>query len=106
LKESKQLYKKTFSKLYKFYLVGKKEISLNYELAEELWRVYLKPVMPLYNLFMQYLGQLTKKPHKVHVDLWNMIFEFATTISDISDVKESDGWPVFIDDFVEYIRSK
>jgi fido (protein-threonine AMPylation protein) len=37
---------------------------------------------------------------KVHRDLWNMVYEFATSIKDVKEVNESDGWPVFIDEFV------
>ena len=37
---------------------------------------------------------------KVHVDLWKMVYEFMTTVEDISKVKESDGWPVFLDNFI------
>lgn len=86
-----------YVKLYKFYLVGNKDVSLDYDLAEELWRVYLKPIMNLYPQFMRYLEQLSKRPHKVHIDLWKMVYEFATSIKDVTAIQESDGWPVFLD---------
>lgn len=61
--------------------------------------------MPLYPQFSNYLNNLSKKPHKVHLDLWKMVFEFATTVKDVSAIQESDGWPVFLDEFVEFCRS-
>jgi hypothetical protein len=53
--------------------------------------------MPFYTKFIQYCEELTKKPLRVHKDLWKMVYEFAVTVNDISQVKEDDGWPVFID---------
>jgi hypothetical protein len=61
--------------------------------------------MHLYPQFLGYLGQLTKRPHKVHIDLWKMVFEFASTIKDVTTIQESDGWPVFLDEFTEYCKS-
>lgn len=43
--------------------------------------------MPLYSQFVAYLDQLTVKPHKIHNDLWKMVYEFATTIKDVNTVK-------------------
>jgi hypothetical protein len=55
LKGDKFAFKQMYTKMYKFYLVGNKEGSLDYAIAEELWRMYLKPIMPLYAKFMDYL---------------------------------------------------
>jgi len=44
-----------YNKLYRFYMLGKKELSLDYEIAEQLWKFYLKPVMHLYPQFIAYL---------------------------------------------------
>ncbi len=55
--------------------------------------------MHLYYEFVKYLEQLVKKPHKVHIDLWKMVYDFAISISDVKTVQESDGWPVFLDEF-------
>ena len=42
----------------------------------------------------------SKKPTKVHKDLWNMVYEFAVSVKDPKEVSQSDAWPVFLDDFV------
>ena len=55
LKSDKGAYKNLYTKIYKFYLIGNKEHSLDFSLAEELWRIYLKPIMPLYSKFMEFL---------------------------------------------------
>ena len=55
LKSDKGAYKILYTKIYKFYLIGNKEHSLDFSLAEELWRIYLKPIMPLYSKFMEFL---------------------------------------------------
>ena len=97
-------YGQLYKKIYKFYLVGNKNMSLEFSIAEELWKIYLKPVMPLFNKFMEYLQNRTIKPMRVHKDLWNMVYDFGVTVKDISTVSEMDGWPVFLDDFVEYCK--
>ena len=44
---------------------------------------------------------------KVHRDLWNMMLEFSYDVANLeSDYKEEDGWPVFVDNFVEFIKEK
>ena len=35
-----------------------------------------------------------------------MVYEFTVTVKDINKVKEDDGWPVFLDDFVEWLKGK
>jgi hypothetical protein len=50
--------------------------------------------------FMNYCQSLAKKPSKVNKDLWKMVYEFARNVKNINLVKEDDGWPVFIDEFV------
>ena len=79
---------------------------MEYDTAVQIWGLYLKKVMPLYNQFIDYCEKCVKKPKKVHKDLWKMVYEFATTVNDINQVKEDDGWPVFLDDFVEYFKNQ
>ena len=60
--------------------------------------------MLYFNDFINYCQNLTKKPTKVNKDLWKMVYEFALNVKNIHLVKEDDGWPVFIDQFVEYMQ--
>ncbi len=84
---------------YGFYLCGK-DTTLEYDLAVQIWKLYLKQVMTCYQQFIEYCESCSKKYKKVHKDLWRMVYEFATTVMSINDVKEDDGWPVFLDEFV------
>ena len=87
MKSDKAAYKEMYTKIYKFYLIGNKEHSLDFSIAEELWTIYLKPIMFLYTQFLEFLKKKSKKPAKVHKDLWNMVYEFALTIKDPKEVK-------------------
>jgi hypothetical protein len=106
INNDKFAYRQLYTRIYKFYLVGSKNSSLEFTIAEQLWRIYLRPIMPLYNQFMNYLEKKTIKPTRVHKDLWSMVYDFATSVSDISKVSEMDGWPVFLDEFVEFCREQ
>jgi hypothetical protein len=46
---------------------------------------------------MEYCENCVKKPKHVRKDVWKLVYEFATTVKNIDDVKENDGWPVFLD---------
>lgn len=35
-----------------------------------------------------------------------MVYEFCITVKDINTVKEDDGWPVFLDDFADFLKAK
>jgi hypothetical protein len=79
---------------------------MDFEFAEALWSVLLRKDFVYLKQFQQYLDHLgAKKPTKCHKDLWNMLYEFATVVKDIKkDYSESDAWPVFIDNFVEWLK--
>lgn len=52
--ERKDLYKRTYDKLFDFYSVTK-IATLDFDIAEQLWEIYLKGVMILHSEFMEYL---------------------------------------------------
>ena len=35
-----------------------------------------------------------------------MMYEFSTTVNSLKEYKEEDGWPLFIDSFVEFLKEK
>ena len=82
--------------------------TLDMDTAEQLWMVYLKPKLQFYKEFIEYIGSLEdKETKKVHRDLWNMMLEFSIEIANVQrDYDENDGWPVFIDNFVEFLKEK
>ena len=81
---------------YGFYTVGK-EAVLSYDTGVQIWGLFLKGRMPHFELFMEYCENCLKKPKHMRKDVWKLVYEFATTVKNIDDVKENDGWPVFLD---------
>lgn len=59
-----------YRKLFDLY-TGKYQ-TLDFEIATQLWNVYLKNKMSYYNAFLAYLQSLEQK-NNVHRDLWNMM---------------------------------
>ena len=55
MSERKDLYKKTYDKLFEFYSVTKIP-TLDFDIAEQLWRIYLQGVMVFHNEFMGFLN--------------------------------------------------
>ena len=98
-------YEEMYKQLYEAFLV--KNLSMDFEYAESLWGVLLKD-FKLGKEFGEYLEHLgPKKPLKCHKDLWMMMYEFAQVVRNIEkDYSEGDAWPVFLDNFAEFVREK
>lgn len=80
-------------------------ITLDLEVAQSLWEVYLKNKLTYYKQFMDFISK-NPETQKIHRDLWNMILQFSVEVKNIDkDYKSEDGWPVFIDKFVDYIKN-
>ena len=62
-----------YEKFFDFYSVTK-IATLDFDIAVELWRVYLRGVLRYHDEFMDYLDQMPNKPVKIHRDLWKMIY--------------------------------
>lgn len=99
-----KVFKQMYRALFEAFLI--KNLSMDFGFAEELWALLLQHEFVYLRQFQQYLEFLgPKKPTKCHKDLWNMMHEFAVVVKDVKkDYKESDAWPVFLDNFVEYMR--
>lgn len=92
------MYKKVFD-LY----TGKYD-TLEFEVAVALWSTFLKSKLTTYPQFMSYLEKLPEH-NRVYRDLWNMVIEFAYQVKNVkNDYKEDDGWPIFIDKYVEHLN--
>lgn len=53
-----------------------KYTTLDFEVAQAIWQVYLKGKLKFYKEFFLYLESLTEKP-KIHKDSWNMMLDFS-----------------------------
>lgn len=94
------MYKKLFD------LYTGQHTTLDLDTAEALWGVYLKEKFKFYDKWMAYLNSLEEKQtKKVHKDLWFMVWDFCYEIQEIEKYSEDDGWPTFIDNFVEYVKN-
>lgn len=95
-----------YNSIFEAFLI--KNLSMDFEYAEALWTVLLAKTFKFqkeFNLYLESLGN--KKPTKCHKDLWQMMYEFSTVVKDINnDYKEADAWPVFLDNFVEFMKEQ
>ena len=80
----------------------------DFDYAKALWGALLKNSFKFpkeFNLYLESLG--AKKPLKCHKDLWQMMYEFAITVKEVGkDYSEADAWPVFLDNFVEFMKEQ
>ncbi|GMR61315.1 hypothetical protein PMAYCL1PPCAC_31510, partial [Pristionchus mayeri] len=97
-----------FKPLYQFaFTYGKNAGQRNLELSTALvyWKILFKdqfPLLPQWEEFMQ-----TRSGKAVTKDTWNLLFDFATSIKpDLSDYDENGAWPVTLDDFVKWARTR
>jgi DCN1-like protein 4/5 len=99
-----RVFKKMYKGIFDTFLI--KSLTMDFAFAEQLWSVLLAKEFTYLREFQQYLDFLgAKKPTKCHKDLWNMMYEFASVVKDINkDYSETDAWPVFIDNFVDWLK--
>lgn len=100
--------RETFKKVYEHIHVVQREQAkaLSFDTAFVLWEMYLKGNFVLYDEFMQYLKDLPKNKQKsINPDTWKMVLEFDdVTRGDLGKYKETDGWPIFVDEFVMKVQ--
>lgn len=80
--------------------------TIPFDMAEYVWGIYLKHRFSFYKEFMEYLKE-TKDKKGVNKDTWRMVIEFEHMVGgDLSKYKDTDFWPLIIDNLVLYIRGK
>lgn len=88
-----------------FYSVTKSP-TLDFDIAKQIWETYLKNRVSMYDDFMDYLNNMPKKIYKIHPDTWNFTLVFLKSVSSFNEYNENDAWPLFIDDFMAYVKEK
>eukprot|EP00698_Gefionella_okellyi_P009387 TRINITY_DN2381_c0_g1_i2.p1 TRINITY_DN2381_c0_g1~~TRINITY_DN2381_c0_g1_i2.p1 ORF type:complete len:353 (+),score=51.42 TRINITY_DN2381_c0_g1_i2:226-1284(+) len=78
--------------------------SIPMDSAQATWAVVLEGRFKLLEKWIQF--NTDKGLKSVPADVWRMVLKFASEVDDISTYSDSDGWPVVIDDFVDWIRER
>ena len=101
---------RSFKELYLFVFgfsrdAGSRNIGL--ETAVGLWKLLLQQKYPMVMDWVLFLETREKK-HDISRDTWNMVLDFfeLTKTRGIADYQDDGAWPVIIDEFVEFMRSR
>uniref|UniRef100_A0AC35UI45 Defective in cullin neddylation protein n=1 Tax=Rhabditophanes sp. KR3021 TaxID=114890 RepID=A0AC35UI45_9BILA len=104
--------KVNFDSLYEFTFLFAKttpnQKGLNAEVAIAYWKILYKTNNASYGIvqkWFEFLGDVNQK--YISRDTWNLFNSFTRVINaDFSNHSSNDSWPVLIDEFVDYVRSK
>lgn len=97
-----------FKSIYRYaydFARDKDQRSMDIETAKAMLQLVLGRLWPLYSSFHQFLEQ--SKYKVINKDQWCNVLEFSRTIKpDLSNYDEDGAWPVLLDEFVEWLKSK
>jgi len=98
----------TYKAIYRFgfdFARDKNQRSMDLETGMAMVRLLLAGRWPLCESFLQFLG--CSRHRVVNRDQWNNILEFSRTIApDLANYDENGAWPVMLDEFVVWRRSR
>ncbi|XP_058491023.1 DCN1-like protein 5 [Solea solea] len=83
----------------------KDQRSLDMDTAKSMLALLLGRTWPLFPVFHQFLEQ--SKYKGMNKDQWYNVLEFSRTITtDLSNYDEDGAWPVLLDEFVEWLKTR
>ncbi|XP_054712334.1 DCN1-like protein 5 isoform X1 [Uloborus diversus] len=98
----------TFKNIYRYaydFARDKDQRSMDIETAKAMLQLLLGRIWPLYSSFHQFLEQ--SKYKVINKDQWCNVLEFSKTIKpDLSNYDEDGAWPVLLDEFVDWLKTK
>lgn len=98
------LFKNIYRYAYDF-ARDKDQRSMDIETGKAMLQLLLGKHWCLYGLFHQFLEQ--SKYKVINKDQWCNILEFSRSIKpDLSNYDEDGAWPVLLDEFVEWLKSR
>ncbi|XP_056139494.1 DCN1-like protein 5 [Lampris incognitus] len=97
-----------FKNIYRYafdFARDKDQRSLDMDTAKSMLALLLGRTWPLFPVFHQFLEQ--SKYKGMNKDQWYNVLEFSRTINtDLSNYDEDGAWPVLLDEFVEWQKSR
>ncbi|XP_013888259.1 DCN1-like protein 5 isoform X2 [Austrofundulus limnaeus] len=97
-----------FKNIYRYafdFSRDKNQRSLDMDTAKSMLTLLLGSTWPLFPVFHQFLEQ--SKYKGLNKDQWCNILEFSRTINtDLSNYDEDGAWPVLLDEFVEWQKTR
>ncbi|GFU17174.1 DCN1-like protein 4 [Nephila pilipes] len=96
-----------FKNIYRYaydFARDKDQRSMDIDTAKAMLQLLLGRLWSMYSLFHQFLESKYKVINK---DQWCNVLEFSRTIKpDLSNYDEDGAWPVLLDEFVEWLKTK
>ncbi|GIX99492.1 DCN1-like protein 4 [Caerostris darwini] len=98
-----------FKNIYRYaydFARDREQRSMDMETAKAMLQLLLGRSWHMYGSFHQFLEQQTRY-RVINKDQWCNILEFSRTIlADLSNYDEDGAWPVLLDEFVEWYKTK
>jgi len=70
------------------------------------WRILIQGKYPLADYFIRFVESGDCEETHIAKDQWNMVLEFLIDVrEDFSNFTEDDAWPLFLLDFVDWVKA-
>lgn len=99
---------KNFKDLYRWtclYQLGPSSKMVDMKFCRIMWKILLQGKYPLSDLFQEFVNKDCEETH-IAKDQWNMVLDFLINVkADQSTFSENDAWPLYLFDFVDWIKN-
>lgn len=102
-------YKKFYRWIFTHAKEDEKRKTIPTDLAMQLLNIITvkqRPKLSLLNDWLAYMAKVKDTEYKaISKDVWEQSFDFLKQSKNIDSYDENDGWPVMIDEFVEWLKN-